>query len=218
MPNQYDLIIFALEIIGTIAFASSGAMVGIRKNMDVFGVLVLGVTTAVGGGCMRDLILGIHPPKTFHDFTYVGLAIGTSLLIFLLIYKKRELLEDHLIERYERIMNTFDAMGLAVFTVVGIQTTVIACDKPKTFLLVFVGVITSVGGGMLRDILTDSMPFIFVKYIYASASLVGAMLYVVLRSHINDVVAMVISMVVVICIRLLAAKYRWNLPRIRTEV
>ena len=214
MLNQYTVIIFVLEIVGTIAFASSGAMVGARKNMDVFGIIVLGVTTAVGGGCMRDLILGIHPPKMFHDFTYVGLAIATSLLIFLVTYKKRELLEGHFIENYEKIMNAFDAVGLAVFTVIGIQTTVVACVAPNTFLLIFVGVITSVGGGVLRDVLTCTMPLVFVKHIYASASLVGAVLYVVLRSYINDVIAMVISMVTVIGIRLLAAKYRWNLPRI----
>ena len=217
MSDQYAVIAFVLEIIGTIAFASSGAMVGVRKNMDVFGVIVLGVTTAVGGGCMRDLILGIHPPKMFHDFTYVGLAIGTSLVIFLVIYKKRSLLESHFIETYEKVMNAFDAVGLAIFTVVGIQTTLLASDNPNIFLLIFVGVITSVGGGMLRDVMTGSMPFVFVKHIYASASLIGAILYVVLRSCINDVVAMVISMVIVVVIRLLAAKYRWNLPRIRTD-
>ena len=214
MMNQYSVIIFALEIIGTIAFASSGAMVGIRKNMDIFGVVVLGVTTAVGGGCIRDLILGIHPPKMFHNFSYVGMAIVTSLLIFFLMYIKRELLEGHFIENYEQIMNTFDAIGIGIFTVVGIQTTITVFDDSNIFLLIFVGVITSVGGGMLRDVLTGSVPFVFVKHIYASASLAGAVLYVVLRIYINDVIAMIISMCLVITIRLLAAKYRWNLPRI----
>ena len=121
-------------------------------------------------------------------------------------------------ETYEKVMNAFDAVGLAIFTVVGVQTTLLACDNPNIFLLIFVGVITSVGGGMLRDIMTGSMPYVFVKHIYASASLVGAILYIVSRSHINDVVSMVFSMIVVIGIRLLAAKYRWNLPRIRTDV
>lgn len=217
MSNQYTIIIFILEIVGTIAFASSGAMVGIRKNMDVFGVAVLGIVTAVGGGCIRDLILGIHPPKMFHNFSYVGVAIATSLLIFVLMYKKRELLEGRFIEEYEQIMNTFDAIGLGVFTVMGIQTTVTVFDDSNIFLLIFVGVITSVGGGMLRDVLTGTMPFVLVKHVYASASLVGAILYVVLRCRINDVVAMVIGMLIVIVIRILAAKYRWNLPRIHQE-
>lgn len=217
MMDQYSVIIFVLEMIGTIAFASSGAMVGIRKNMDIFGVIVLGVTTAVGGGGIRDLILGIHPPKMFHNFSYVGIAIVTSLLIFLVMYIKRELLEGDFIENYEQIMNTFDAIGLGIFTVVGIQTTITVFDDSNIFLLIFVGVITSVGGGMLRDVLTGSVPFVFVKHVYASASLAGAILYVILRSYINDVVAMVVSMVVVISIRLLAARYRWNLPRIHNS-
>ena len=182
--------------------------------MDIFGVSVLGVTTAVGGGCIRDLILGIHPPKMFQDFSYVGVAIATSLVIFAVIYKKRELLEGHFIEMYEKIMNTFDAVGLGIFTVVGIQTALIVFDDSNTFLLIFIGVITSVGGGMLRDVLTGSMPFVFVKHIYASASLVGAILYIVLNNCINNIIAMVISMLIVISIRLLAARYCWNLPRI----
>ena len=218
MINQYSVIIFVLEMIGTIAFASSGAMVGIRKNMDIFGVSVLGVTTAVGGGCIRDLILGIHPPKMFQNFAYVGMAIVTSLLIFFAMYIKRELLEGHFIENYEQVMNAFDAIGLGIFTVVGIQTTLTIFDDSNTFLLIFVGVITSVGGGMLRDVLTGTVPFVFVKHIYASASLVGAILYVILRCRINDVVAMLISMITVICIRILAAKYRWNLPRIHNSI
>ena len=85
-----ELFIFILEIVGTIAFASSGAMTGIRKNMDIFGVNVLGITTAVGGGCVRDLLLGIHPPKMFQNFAYVGTAILTSCLLFLLFYLKKE--------------------------------------------------------------------------------------------------------------------------------
>ena len=214
MQNQYTTIVLILEIIGTIAFASSGTMVGIRKKMDIFGVLVLGVTTAVGGGCIRDLILGIHPPRMFQNFIYVGTAIGTSLLIFLVLYKKRKLLEGSFIKTYEQIMNAFDAIGLGVFTVVGIQTTLTVSGDSNIFLLIFVGVITSVGGGVLRDVLTGSMPFIFVKHIYASASLVGAILYVILHNRINHIVAMVISMGIVILIRFLAAKYRWNLPRI----
>ena len=217
MLNQYTTIVFVLEIIGTIAFASSGAMVGIRKNMDIFGVIVLGITTAVGGGTIRDLILGIHPPKMFHNFSYVGVAIATSFLIFFVMYKKRELLKGPFIEKYEQIMNAFDAVGLGVFTVVGIQTTITVFGDSNIFLLIFVGVITSVGGGMLRDVMTGITPFVFVKHVYASASLIGAILYVALRTCINDVVAMFVSMVIVIGIRLLAAKYRWNLPKINNE-
>ena len=211
---DFSQIYFILEIIGTIAFASSGAMVGIRKNMDIFGVMVLGITTAVGGGCIRDLILGIHPPKMFHDFSYVGAAIATSLLLFLIIYKKKELLESHFMERYEKAMNAFDAIGLGIFTITGIRTAITTLPKYSIFLLIFVGVVTGIGGGMMRDVLAGSTPFVFVKHIYAVASIVGAVLYILLYNRVNDIFAMIVSAAVVILIRLLAAHYRWNLPRI----
>ena len=214
MSFQYSTIIFILEIIGTIAFASSGAMVGIRKNMDVFGVMVLGVTTAVGGGCMRDLILGIHPPKMFNNFAYVSAATATSCLLFVILYFKKHLLESCFIETYEKTMNTFDAIGLGIFTITGIRTAIMVFETPNVFLMIFVGVITGVGGGIMRDVMTGSMPYVFVKHVYACASLIGAISYVCLYNILDDIVAMIISVVIVIAIRLLATHYRWNLPKI----
>lgn len=212
-----ETFIFILEIIGTIAFASSGALMGIRKNMDIFGVNVLGITTAVGGGCIRDLILGIHPPKMFHNFSYVGTAILTSCLLFLCLYLKQELLESKFLERYERAMNTLDAVGLGIFTVMGINTAMELNNgySHNLFLLVFVGVVTGIGGGMLRDIMTGSTPFVFVKHVYACAALFGAFLYIFLYQFIPDIGAMLLSSIFVVVLRLLAAHYRWNLPRIR---
>lgn len=215
MLGQYATIIFVLEMIGTIAFASSGTMIGIRKNMDIFGVIVLGVTTAVGGGCVRDLILGIHPPKMFHDFSYVGVAITTSCLIFVVIYYKKRLLQSQYIEVYEKVLNTLDAIGIGIFTVVGIRTAMSVFVDSNIFLFIFVGVITGVGGGVMRDVLTASVPFVFVKHVYACASLVGAVVYIVLNERIDDVVAMMLSVTTVISIRLLATHYKWNLPRIQ---
>lgn len=212
---EFTTVFFILEIIGTIAFASSGALVGIRKNMDIFGVMVLGITTAVGGGCIRDLILGIHPPKMFQNVSYVGAAIATSCLLFLVIYLKKELLESRFLETYEQAMNTFDAIGLGIFTITGIQTAISMEDDYNMFLLIFVGMITGVGGGVLRDVLAGSTPFIFVKHVYACASLIGALLYILLHHRINEIAAMLISAATVIIIRLLAAHYRWNLPRIK---
>ncbi len=212
---EYTTVIFLLELIGTVAFASSGAMAGIRKNMDIFGVLVLGITTAVGGGCIRDLILGIHPPKMFHNFSYVGAAIATSCLLFLVIYIKKELLESRFLETYEQVMNAFDAIGLGIFTVIGIRTAISVSDDSNLFLLIFVGVVTGIGGGMLRDIMSGSTPFVFVKHVYACASLSGAVCYIFLRTRMGDAAAVILSAAVVIIIRLLAAHYRWNLPRIR---
>lgn len=212
-----ETFIFILEIIGTIAFASSGALMGIRKNMDIFGVNVLGITTAVGGGCIRDLILGIHPPKMFQNFSYVGTAILTSCLLFFCLYLKQELLESKFLERYERAMNTLDAVGLGIFTVMGIRTAMELENKhsDNLFLLIFVGVVTGIGGGMLRDVMTGSTPFVFVKHVYACAALLGAFLYIFLYQLIPDIGAMLLSSISVVVLRLLAAHYHWNLPRIR---
>lgn len=216
MPYS-ELFIFLLEIVGTIAFASSGAMLGIRKNMDIFGVNVLGITTAVGGGCIRDLLLGIHPPKMFQNLAYVGTAILTSCLLFLIFFVKKELLESTFLERYERVMSTLDAVGLGIFTVMGIRT---AMDLESShfenwFLLIFVGVVTGIGGGMMRDVMAGETPFVFIKHVYACAALIGAFLYILLCRAVSDIVAMLVSSMAVVAIRLLAAHYRWNLPRIR---
>lgn len=206
-----------MEIVGTIAFASSGAMLGIRKNMDIFGVNVLGITTAVGGGCVRDLLLGIHPPKMFQNFAYVGTAILTSCLLFVVFFIKKELLESTFLERYERVMSALDAVGLGIFTVMGIRT---AMDLEGShfdhwFLLVFVGVATGIGGGMMRDVMAGETPFVFIKHVYACAALIGAFLYIFLCRAVPDIGAMLVSSITVVAVRLLAAHYRWNLPRIR---
>ncbi len=216
MPYS-ELFIFLLEIVGTIAFASSGAMLGIRKNMDIFGVNVLGITTAVGGGCVRDLLLGIHPPKMFQNFAYVGTAILTSCLLFVVFFIKKELLESTFLERYERVMSALHAVGLGIFTVMGIRT---AMDLEGShfdhwFLLVFVGVATGIGGGMIRDVMAGETPFVFIKHVYACAALIGAFLYIFLCRAVPDIGAMLVSSITVVAVRLLAAHYRWNLPRIR---
>ncbi|MCI8706337.1 MAG: trimeric intracellular cation channel family protein [Lachnospiraceae bacterium] len=216
MPYS-ELFIFLLEIVGTIAFASSGAMLGIRKNMDIFGVNVLGITTAVGGGCVRDLLLGIHPPKMFQNFAYVGTAILTSCLLFVVFFIKKELLESTFLEHYERVMSALDAVGLGIFTVMGIRT---AMDLEGShfdhwFLLVFVGVATGIGGGMMRDVMAGETPFVFIKHVYACAALIGAFLYIFLCRAVPDIGAMLVSSITVVAVRLLAAHYRWNLPRIR---
>lgn len=211
-----SLIIFIFEIIGTIAFAFSGAMLAIRKNMDIFGVNVLGVTTAVGGGCIRDLILGINPPKMFQNFSYVGVAILTSTLVFLILYIKQDLLTFPFSVKYEQLINILDAIGLGVFTCIGIRTAQHSYAS-NTFLLLFVGLITGIGGGMLRDIMAGMTPFVFIKRVYAIAALAGAIVYLLLYPIMSDAIAVLISSIVTVTIRLLAAHYRWNLPRIHKE-
>lgn len=212
-----DNIVFIIEIIGTIAFASSGAMIGIRKNMDAFGVCVLGITTAIGGGIIRDLVLGIHPPKTFQNPVYVLISILISLILFFFVYFNKQILESEWMARYEKVMSISDSVGLGAFTVIGIDTALHVNDDFGWFLLIFVGMVTGIGGGMMRDIMAGLMPYVFVKHIYAIASLVGAVVCIALTraAHVNYAAAMVIGALIVIIIRILAAYYKWNLPRIQ---
>lgn len=210
-----DKYIFILEIIGTIAFASSGAMVGIKKRMDLLGVCVLGMTTAVGGGMFRDLILGVTPPVMFQNPTYALLAIAFSVFVFCGMYFFQGKLEhSRAYEYYDRLMMLCDAIGLGLFTVVGVNTARNIGYETTEFLQIFVGVLTGVGGGMLRDIMAGNTPYIFVKHVYASASIIGAAVCVLVSNWFGELPGMLAGAAVVFVIRILAAHFKWNLPRI----
>lgn len=212
-----EIITFIMEIIGTIAFAASGAMVGVGRRMDIFGVCVLGVVTSVGGGLIRDIVLGIIPPGMFQKPVYTIVATITSCVVFGVLYLKKELLEGHFREIYDRFMLIMDTIGLGIFTVVGVHTGIRHGYVDNTFLLIFLGTITGVGGGLLRDMMAGVPPYIFVKHIYACASIVGAIVCVYMYRSFGTVAAMVGASAVVILIRYLAAHYRWNLPRLKRE-
>lgn len=193
---------FLLEIIGTVAFAVSGATVGVDNHMDIFGVSILGLTGAVGGGIIRDLILNMSPPAAFQMPVYAFVAIAVSLLVFMPAVRR-------FIKKERRILLIMDSIGLGIFTVIGVKA---AADGGNMFLALFVGITTGVGGGVLRDIFAGSKPMIFVKHFYASASLVGALLCVCLWRF-GENAAMSVGAAAVIILRLLAAKYHWKLPR-----
>lgn len=206
--------VFILEILGTVAFAASGAMTALKKDMDLFGVIILGIVTAVGGGAIRDIILGKTPPTIFEKPLYALIATIVSLVIFFptirRMFHKSQLLYDNVI----RIM---DSLGLAIFTVMGINTAENLQGDYNIFLLVFVGVITGVGGGVIRDVLAGNTPYIFVKHIYASASIAGALSCILLWEPLGAVLAMFIGALLVFVIRLLAAHFKWSLPHAREE-
>lgn len=205
-----ETFILVIELLGTLSFAASGAMTGLRKNMDIFGICILGLTTAVGGGVIRDLILGNTPPATFQNPIYATVAILTSLVLFL-PGLRRILMRNPL--WFDWSLRLMDSLGLGIFTVVGIRIAYSCVEKPSLFLLVFVGVVTGVGGGLMRDIMAGDTPYIFVKHVYASASLVGAVLCGALWNVLGELPAMLIGMSVVVVIRILSAHYRWNLPK-----
>ena len=203
-----------LQIMGTISFAVSGAMTAMRKGMDVLGVVVLGLITAMGGGALRDVMLGRTPPAIFSDPLTAGLAVGASLLVFIPAVR-RQLLKTKLV--YDMTMRLTDSLGLGIFTVIGAQTACTALGHADWLTIAFFGTITGVGGGVIRDVLAGDMPYIFHKHIYALASLAGALVWVGVYRFWNDTAAMLIGGSVVVIIRLLAAHFRWSLPRANAE-
>lgn len=196
-------LLYLLDLIGTAAFAASGAWAGIRREMDLFGVMVLGVVTATGGGTLRDLLLGDTPPFCLQDETYLYLAAVVSLLVFLL-HRRLGFVQHPLLY--------FDAVGLGTFVVIG---TGKALDFQLGFLgAVLMGVMTATAGGVMRDVLSNRVPLILRKEVYASACLAGAGLMVVLhRSAVGEPWAALLAAAVVITIRLLAIRFDWSLPR-----
>lgn len=206
--------IFIMDIIGTIAFAVSGAMVAIQKKMDIFGVNILAVTTATGGGMIRDLLIGRTPPLMFSNPYYVFIAVLTANMIFVILYFSKKRVSRSSAVIYEKLLFWCDTLGLAAFSVDGVAVGKETDYADHLFLLVFLGTVTGVGGGVIRDIMANEMPYVFVKHIYACASLLGALTAACLWEICGQNAAMFIGFGVTILIRALAAHYRWNLPRI----
>ena len=203
------------EFVGIIAFAISGAMISISRRMDIFGVIFLGLVTALGGGAIRDLFLGVIPPRNFFNFEHLLCALLTSATVFILA----RIFRDFFFKNYKKInlvVNFFDAVGLASFAISGVRLTIEAGYGGHDFFVVFMGIFTAVGGGMLRDVMSKEKPMIFCKNVYATAVLIGTVLYYILSYIVSfhEIAAMLITYAVIIITRLLAAKYRWDLPKI----
>lgn len=196
-------IIYILDLIGTAAFAASGAWLGVRKQMDLFGVLVLGAVTAVGGGTLRDLLLGDIPPFSLKDETYIYIAIVVSLVVFANRVK---------FKTFEKPLLYFDAIGLGTFVVIG---TTKALDFQLGLLgAVLMGVMTGTAGGVIRDLFANQVPLIFRREIYASACVAGSILLVALEAvGTGRPAAALLAAGTVITVRLLAIHYDWALPK-----
>ena len=203
-------VLLIFEIIGTISFAVSGAVTALQKKMDIFGVVILGLSTAVGGGVVRDLILGQTPPATFQNPLYALVAVATAVVVFIPAVRR---LFDRYHRLYEVVLLVMDSLGLGVFTVVGIRTAYAVSHEYGLFLLIFVGVVTGIGGGVMRDVLAGNTPYIFVKHFYATASLIGAFVCVGCWQFFGETWAMVCGSAVIVLLRLLAAHYHWSLPK-----
>ena len=202
-----------LEIAGTVSFAISGAMAALEKKVDLFGVIVLGITTALAGGIFRDMLVGRVPPAAFSDGTYMKIAFVTSVIVFLAAW----IFSDKYVNKIEiidTINNIFDAAGLGAFTITGAKVAMSMGYTDNSFFVIFLGMVTGVGGGILRDLMIGEIPFILRKRIYAVASLLGGCVYYVLLSKdVADMTAAFIGIGIVFGLRMLATIFRWNLPK-----
>ena len=201
------------EWLGTAAFAVSGAMVAIDTGMDLFGVIFLAMITALGGGTLRDVLIGHFPPRMFTNFEFLLLAVACAVTVFVLadLYKERYIKSEHGIER---VNNVFDAIGLGVFAVSGARIGMEAGFTDNAFLVTFLGMTTAVGGGMIRDVLLQRIPFVLNKRVYAVAAIAGALTYWVIEYVLMmPVLAYAVGWLVTVTLRMLATIYKWNLPK-----
>ncbi|KGE71971.1 trimeric intracellular cation channel family protein [Spirochaeta lutea] len=192
-----------LDFAGTFVFALSGSIAAARKNMDVYGSVILAIVTALGGGMIRDVLLGRTPPGAFQDIGYLVVAFAGSLSVFFLY---------DTISRLHHPLRVLDALGLGAFTVIGVT---IAVEQGATwFGAILLGIMSGTGGGMIRDVLSQEVPLVLQREVYAVASLVGALLNVVLlRIGLAPAASALISAGVISGIRILSVEYDWHLPR-----
>lgn len=209
-----NVIYFVFEMIGTVAFAVSGALVAIKKNVDVFGVLVLSSVTAIGGGVVRDIIIGTLPPRMFSDYRYVLAAFIVALIVFVIAYIFKDKFREKAV-MVDNINNIFDAIGLGIFTVTGAKVGIASGFSRNGILIVCLAVLTGVGGGIIRDMMLVEIPFVLKKRIYAVASIVGGTTYhLMVCGNIDKRIATVSAVAAVFIIRVLATVFEIDLPRV----
>ncbi|MFT4735521.1 MAG: putative membrane protein YeiH, partial [Arcticibacterium sp.] len=195
-----------VDFMGTFVFAISGATAAIEKKFDVFGVLILALVTAIGGGTLRDLLIGSTPVAWLTNNVYVYIVLIAVPVAFLF---------EAQIKSLRKGIFLFDTLGIGLFTILGIEKTLNVGLSP--IAAVMMGVFSAVFGGVIRDVLSNEVPLIFRGEIYASACLAGAMTYLAIKGLGNEQIAMYVSIITVIAIRILSIRFNWslNLPQKR---
>ena len=194
---------YAIEILGTIAFAISGSFAAMQRRLDPFGVLIIAFVTSIGGGTVRDLLLGDTPVAWMRDVNYCLLILVTSLLT---IFFKTH------IKKFKITLFLFDSIGLGLFTLVGVQKGIVFGLSPG--ICVALGTITGCFGGIIRDTLLNTIPLIFRREIYATACILGGILYFVLvYFKLEDDLAKVIAIAFIFALRIIVVKYKLSLPK-----
>ena len=195
-------LVYILEMAGTAAFAVSGALAASRKNMDIFGFCVLALMPAVGGGTIRDIVIGRYPVFWISDNRYVAVAIIAALIVFFTSYKPGS---------RRRMLVWMDALGLALFAALG--TEICLQHDTGPLVAIMLGVTTAVTGGMIRDIICNEIPLILSHEIYATAAFVAAVCYVLAGNFgVGDQLSLVIAVVAGFVVRALGIAYNWSLP------
>jgi len=195
-------LIYVLDLLGTLVFAISGVIAAVERKFDLVGAFIIGFVTALGGGTTRDLLMGATPVSWMQNTDYL-LVVALAMLLCYLFYRR--------LSRIRRSLFIFDSIGLGLFSILGFQKALLAeLSIPIALIL---GMVSAVFGGVIRDVLTNQIPLIFRKEIYALAALAGALLYwlgtlIELSSGLNAL----ISILVVVLIRSLAVAYKWHSP------
>ena len=193
-----------LNLIGIAAFAASGALVGVGKRLDIFGVCVVGATTGIGGGIIRDLLLGIHPPLSMQTWPNIAVAIATSLVVFV---------AHSIVDRVAPAVLVLDAFGMGMFASNGAK---LALDHHTSVLAaVLIGTTAAIGGGVIRDMLVNEVPLLLHRDLYALPALLGAAVVAAGSGRLADPIVVVAGTVVATGLRCLALWQHWNLPRAR---
>lgn len=211
------LSLLVIELAGVVLFSASGALLGIQKHLDLFGVLILGVITALGGGLIRDILIGRTPPIMFTNRTYLYLSTSSALLVFAVVHLTHKAYGKNKGRLYTLFI-ICDAIGLGAYAAIGTQVGFDTGYGSNPYLCICLGAITCVGGGALRDMMCKLIPTILWDHIYALAAAVGsASYYFAAHLGLNQALSSVIGILITVAIRLLSWKYHWKLPRLTPE-
>lgn len=194
----------AADLAGTVVFAAEGALSAMRGGLDLLGVMVISFVAALGGGVIRDLLIGDSPPNAIRDWRYPALTFVTGLLTFIFHSTAQHFPVT--------LVTVLDAAGLALFAVAGVEKALLFRIRP--FVAIMMGTITGVGGGAIRDVLLARVPLVLHADIYASAAFLGAAVVVIARrAGLSQGAAAIVGGAVCFVVRMLAVTYGWHLPK-----
>ena len=202
-----DFFIYILDLFGTMAFAVTGAFKAIEHKADIVGIIILATITGIAGGTIRDIVLGKTLPNSLIDPSYVIITVITAIVLFFLYSKMK---------KHWNVFLKFDAIGLGVFTIIG-ATFAYNLFGMNFLVIVLSGMLTAIGGGILRDVFVNQTPIVFVKELYASASFIGAVVFYFTLMITSEIyVATILGIILTTGLRLVAMKYNWNLPKVKS--